>query len=267
MTTTEMSVVKKERFALLAPGQSEAKEAMQAMRETGMSIEPKDLLRIKVPAGGMTQWLIGEEAHREIVGALVFFQKCSLLWPSEDAKPGQIPVLRSFDGIEGEQQGPIPEDMMKVMAPYLIPDRTKYDASGNVVKRVYNIAEASGFPYSQWDTGKNGRGKRMKDQRILFILRPDDLMPLVVNVPPASIKAFDKFIKDSLQITKMPYWRYMVRLGLARAQNADGAPYAQIVPSVAEIIARDAAEALQDQWGRALREVAVKVADTAPQEE
>lgn len=252
-------LIKRESFALLNDSGSEAKDALKAMIESGMTISPKDLLRVKVPSGGGTRWVLGDSALTEIIGALVHFQQCSLLWPSEEAVPGQLPVLRSWDGITGERVGPMSQSMAEAIE--------KWRLDGEPLNgRTYQVAEASGFPHSQWGTGKNGRGKRMKDQRILFVLRPEDLMPLVVNIPPASIKAFDKFIKEQFQITKAPYFRYMIGLSLKAEKSADGNPYAEVVPRVISLIERDVASDLRAQWGERLKTLATKLTD-APSEE
>jgi hypothetical protein len=249
MLSMSTELIKADKFALLNDAASEAKEAMQAMRDAGMEMSPRDFLVAKVPTGGGKHFTIGDTVEREIVGALVHFQKCETLWPSFDPVPGTLPILQSYDGIYGERVGPMPQDMAETMEKWRV-DGEPYNG------RKYMISEASGFPYNQWDTGKEGRGKRMNEQRIVFLLRPDDLAPLIVRYPCTSIGAFDKFIKESMQLTKAPFWRYLVKLQLVETKNKANKVYSEIVTQCLSLIDRQAAIDIQSSWGEAVKTIA-----------
>ena len=253
----EMTVFKSNEFAILKDGGGELKEAMQALADTGMNLQPKDLLRIKTPSGGGTLWQVGNQLVKELVGAFVHFQPCSILWPSEDSKEGQLPVLKSLDGVVGERVGPMTEAMAKEIEPYRI-------AGDPLNGTQYNVAEASGFPYSQWGSGKNGRGKRMKDQRMVFLLRPEDPAPLYVLVQPGSLKVFDKWFKEIPLQEKVPWWRIVVGLSLVEDRNADGTKYSRVVPRTVAHLDKSTSEQLRSTWGNVLKQAATAVDVGAP---
>lgn len=252
MTENSGLILRRNNFAILSDAGGDMAEAMRAMQESGMTLRPQDLLRIKTPSGGGTRWQVGDVLEKELVGAFIHFQACSILWPSEDAKEGQMPVLKSFDGIEGERVGPMTQEMAEKIEPWRI-DGEPFNG------KHYNVSEASGFPYAQWDTGKNGRGKRMKDQRMVFLLRPEDPAPMLVLVQPGSLKVFDKWFKEIPLREKLPWYRLVIGLSLVEDKNADGTKFSRIVPRTAGHLDKETSLALQDTWGNVLRQAAKSI--------
>lgn len=248
--TTGIAVYERNRFLSLSAG-GEVKEAMAAMRETGESFGPNDLIRVKTPTGGGTNWMVptagGEEPRREIVGALVHYQRAGVLWPSEEMAQGQMPVLRTWDMIVGEQVGPIPDDMAEVLAEY----RTE---GGK-----FHVAPETGFPYAQWGSGKGGVGKRLKEQRMLFVLPENELAPYLVICQPGSLKTVGEWFKRIPQINKVPWWRVVVSLKLQKVTSKGGQTYSQIVPTTVGTLDQPTGMELRRTWGELLSRVARQV--------
>lgn len=256
--STAIATVQRSDFLSLSGG-GDAKLAMDAMSETGEPFGPNDLIRIKTPSGGATSWMVpgpsGEVPEREIVGALVHYQRCGVLWPSEEMGQGQMPVLRSWDMTTGEQVGPIPDHMAEVLEEYRI--------EGN----KFHVAESSGFPYSQWGSGKGGIGKRMKEQRMLFVLPKDNLAPYLIICQPGSLKTVGEWFKRIPQVCKVPWWRVLVSLKLQKTQSKGGQSYAQIIPETAGILDAETGAELHKTWGELLSRVAKQVELTPESDE
>ena len=128
----------------------------------GQNLTERDFPRVTVPAQGNTIWTIpsseGDQHQEEIVGILVDYTTPRAYWEKE-LDPGNIvpPDCSSPDGIKG------------VGAP-----------GGDCLT----------CPFNQFDsaTGENRHGKACKEKRMLFILQPDSILPLVVQAPSTSIK-------------------------------------------------------------------------------
>ncbi len=245
---TLATIPKNEFMALDSKG--EHVEAMNAMTEMGETIGPNDLLRVKTPTGGSTTWMVpgpvGDTAEETIVGALVFFQRCGVLWPTEDFQTGSLPVLKTFDLITAEQIGPIPDDMVESLEPYRIDERK------------FHWSEASGMLYNQWGSGKDGIGKRCKEQIMLFVLRPQDLFPLIITAQPGSLKTVGLWLKQ-LNHIDVPFWRVIVELSLTKVSNSRGQDYSQIVPQIVGQVDKTTGDELKRLWKDRLHDIARSV--------
>src|ERR1043165_2918261 len=75
--------------------------------------------------------------------------------------------------------------------------------------------------------GKPGRGQACKHVRLMLFLRQDDLIPLLVPVPPSSVKAAKKY-NLRLVGAGYPYQGVVTQLRLTKTKNNDGIEYGQI---------------------------------------
>lgn len=215
-------------IAALDP-QSEAALAFRENNE-GSSFDVSDLIRVKVPSAGGTIWTIegpaGKESVDEIQGVIVFKAPHGLIWRSEDISPGEKPVVVSNDLVTGKLNVPreeVPTEMIETLDANEVPGHPG----------VYDWAK---LPYTQWGTGKKGIGKYAKEQIMLFILRPNELLPLFIAVPPGSIKNMKKFfLQASIQ-----YYRMVISLKLKEEISKGKIKYSQIIPThVGTISAED----------------------------
>lgn len=207
-------LITKDSFLSLQEG-SEIAEAMEANLVPGEGITISDLPRVSIPAGGKTTWTWedrrGEQSAKEISGVLVLVQPYGVLWPTEDVGDNR-PLLVTTDLIHayrvGREFGDIDPDELE-----------KY----RLDERSYNWQD---LPWNQWGSGRNGTGKRCKEQRLLFVLAPGEVMPYLVTAQPGSLKAVSKFIKQ----LDVPFWRAIVKLTLKQETNDAGISYASILP-------------------------------------
>lgn len=191
--STGLSVIETSAYPILVPG-NEILDLI-ASNLGSDQVSEFNLPQIKVPAGGGTSWSIptatGEdETKAEFEGIIAHTLHQRNYWSSQDPS-GDPPDCTSRDMIRGVG-----------------------DPGG----------DCATCPMNEFKSSKNERGKGCKEVWRLFVVRPGEAMPVVVSVPPGSLKAFLKF----RLLLKLPIWQTVTWFGLERTKNADGITYSQI---------------------------------------
>ena len=201
----------------------------------GESINPFDLDRIKVPSGGGLAWAIptltGEDMTRTIEGVIVYWRSTRSYWNTPFSGECAIPTCQSSDGLTGT------------------------GAPGGECKEC---------PLSKWGSGVNG-GQSCKSARLLFVMRKNNILPIVISVPPKSIAPVKQFFRR-LASNDVPYHGCITSLALIVAQNKKGLRYSQIVPSlVAPLTPEEAAisRAYSTSIRGSLNQVSLEQADVS----
>jgi len=171
----------------------------------GHNIEANDLDKVTVPAGGSTTWVIptldGEIETKTLEGILVYFAYKKAYWAQsfEESGGGTVPDCVSDDCITGQAMTP--------------------NGPGG-------LCEAC--PFNKF--GSDGRkGKACRDMIHLYMLRPDSLLPLIVVVPPTSIKPIRQFMYR-LTAARKRYTDIVIGLSLEKTKNDQGITYSVIKP-------------------------------------
>jgi hypothetical protein len=76
-------------------------------------------------------------------------------------------------------------------------------------------------PWDKFGSALRGRGKKCKEGETLFFLRREDVLPLVVSVPPSALKDWTDY-KSQLSV---PFMLSVMELSLAPDKNADNVEY------------------------------------------
>ena len=89
--------------------------------------------------------------------------------------------------------------------------------------------ECHACAFNQWGTSQTGSrtGKACREQRLLFLLQPDDIFPTIIQVPPTSLDV----VKDyclALANEDLMYTEVFTALSLATVDNG-GNPYNMLV--------------------------------------
>jgi len=222
MSTTIATIEeKKVSYPALVPNSRQARIIQQNLGDEPLRIT--DLVRVKTPLGGATKWTLdihgNQETCDELVGLLVGECKYGALWPSENPTE-QRPVVVTNDLLVGYR---VSDDLGTVdpraLEKYRIGDR-RYDWAA--------LSTGPEFGYG----GGGKAGKRVKESRILAILREPDVWPVLVTVGPGSLASWLRFRK------MLPCLHYEAKVGLRleKAKGAGGEPYSMIVPRlVAEL--------------------------------
>ncbi len=150
---------------------------------------------VKSPSGGATVFsvpgLAGDEAAKELTGIILNYTTPRAYWDTPDPVEGTPPVCMSRDSITSE------DGKACVHCPF--------------------------NTYGSKDGESNA--KACKESVVLFLLRPDNIMPLLVRVPVTSKLIFLRYL--ARLIGKMlPLSGVVTRITLDKATSKAGKPYA-----------------------------------------
>lgn len=242
--STSLAVLDTSNYLALQDGGAIA-EAMAANMGEGAALRESDLTRVPIPTGGGTTWMIpglaGDEPAKTIEGVLVFQTVRGILWPKAEPEEGSLPALVSLDLKTARQvSDQLPESFLASIAPAMNDDGT------------YRWAD---LPQCQWGSGKDGSGKAAKEQRVLYILRETESLPLVVTIQPGSLKDWQKFI---VALTKagIPYFRAVISLSLEKTTSTGGQPFSRVVPSLVGTLDAETGALIRKQFSEPMRAVA-----------
>ena len=197
------------------------KELMEILEENlaGQTFSPSDFERIKFPSSGTLFWQVPDLSGdmtpvKELVG-MVIMQKYGRVYWQNEFKAGENvpPDCSSTDNIQG-------------------------------------IGNPGGLcatcPYAQWGSKTGSNAQACKQVGILFLVRSAQGMPILVPVPPTSLKPVKQFmLKMTSEGVKVSH--AIVGLGLELATSKGGKEYSVIKPKVLSILP-EAAEPLVDDY-------------------
>ena len=230
-----------EQYAVLKADPEQIK-AVIADNLGGTQVTEFDLDRVRVPAGGGRIWQIpgldGDEDTKTVDGVIVAWREPRAYWT---------------DGIDSTGGG-------------TPPDCSAQDGQHGIGDPGGDCAKC---PMAQFGSalkdGKQARGQACKQTRLLVMVRPDDLLPLVVVAPPSSLRAVRHYFLR-LASKGVPYHGVVTRLGLAEDKNKDGIKYSVIDPQVQTRLGKEEAERMKAyaaQLAPVFAKVAVDGADVA----
>jgi len=224
------------RFAALDET-SEIAEAMRVNLSTGESISPSLLERVPMPTGGSTTWAFTSNGNdvtaKELIGVPVYIGVRLTLWGSREPS-GKSPVLVGHDL----------EKMYRVSDDIGDLDPAVLDAA-RIGDRTYAVDKLA---YCQWGSGANGKGKRVRESRIVCLLREEDAWPILIQAGAMSVTTLSEFFVR----LSVPYYQAVVSLGLEKQQNAAGQPYARIKPKLVGKLTREEGQRLNATYTSAL---------------
>ncbi len=166
-----------------------------------------DFDRVKIPSGGGLAFeLPGEdeddyETEKTITGIIVDQHSTNAYWADSYAGGNAPPDCSSMDGKSG-------------------------------IDKAGATHGCAGCPNNQWGSdlkqdGSFGRGKACKNSRRIYILREGEMFPLLLTLPPTSLKNFGNFLaKRVLARDKLPA-EVITEVSLKKATSGDGISYSQ----------------------------------------
>lgn len=192
----------------------------------GEPMREMDLVRVTTPLGGATKWTVDVNGNSttcdELVGLCVAYAKRGMLWPSANPTEKR-PVIVSNDLIVGYR---VSDDLGDEIDPqalerFRVGDR-RYDWQALAASREFGHSAGGG-------------AKRVKESRIVALLREGDLWPILVTVGPGSLAGFAPFMR------RLPafYYECIIGLRLEKAKGAAGQPYSMIVPHLVGTISEE----------------------------
>lgn len=173
--------------------------------------------RVHIPSGGGLAFEVpgDDPSHpdvvKEIVGVIVDHHACNAYWEDKFSGGNAAPDCASLDGIVGSG----------------VP-------GGACVECEMN----------QWGSDPTGgKGKACKNMRRVYVLRSRDTFPLLLTLPPTSIKNFATFLKRVL-MKGLSSREVVARITLAKATNAAGINYSVAQFAVESLVPENGCAAL-----------------------
>lgn len=174
-----------------------------------------DFDRVRIPTGGLTSFEVpGEtddepELVKELVGVIVDHHPVNAYWSG--AEPGNNPPdCSSPDGIVS------------------IDGRHCKDCNLN-----------------QWGTGKDGKGKACKNMHRIYLLREGDIFPLLLTLPPTSIRNFSSYMAKRVVGKGRRSYQVITKIALKKVQSSGNITYSQATFSIAGVLNQEASEQMR----------------------
>lgn len=215
----EISTVAQSFPVLTDPG-----SVLEALRENlqGATIRPHELPRIRIPGAGGPAWIADDEngeptALTKFQGIVLAIRDVRVYWKLgfDAGQAGKSPDCKSDDGIVG------------------------IGAPGG---------ECSRCPLAQFGTGKEGVGQACRASKLLFVLRPGDLLPIVVPLPPGSHQPLKGYLVRLLN-KGIPYFAAVTEFSLSKETSKGGIAYSALSPRIVSKLSdseRDAIKRLRE---------------------
>lgn len=174
-------------------------EILEAQAEVGGMV----MYRAKVATGGGKAFDIvtgDEETDTSVpsfTGVIVYNHNCNAYF-DEDTTGNTPPVCSSMDGLIG------------------------FDTESGEPISCKNC------PRNAYGTAKNGRGKACKNMHRLYIMTEDMPIPLVLSLPPTSLKAFQNYRMSALAAKKLKPNEVVTEFSLTAQQSQSGQKYSVV---------------------------------------
>jgi len=149
---------------------------------------------IKSPSGGATVFsvpgLSGEEAEKELTGIILDYTTPRAYWENPEPIEGEPPVCWSRDSVVSHEGNP-----------------------------------CAHCPHNDFGSKEDSNAKACKESVQIILLRPDNIMPVIVRVPVSSKMIFLRYM--ARLVGKMfPISGVVTRITLEKATSKAGKPYA-----------------------------------------
>lgn len=186
----------KDQYAIMNPDTNVVEVINMNLGGEALSIS--DLDHIKTPVGGSLVWnlptLDGDENVKEFNAIIVHSQLQRTYWASEFSGGGTPPDCFSNDATIG------------------------IGTPGG---------KCSDCPMNEFGTSKSGRGKACSTKRIMFLVRPQSMLPTILRVPVGSLKNSRKYLAG-LASENLRVYSVVTRIGLEKDKNKDQIEFSKI---------------------------------------
>ena len=165
----------------------------------GLGTIPFD--RVKIPSGGGLAFEIpGEEEDdaetaQELIGVILDHGPVNAYWANKFAGGNEQPDCSSFDGKQG------------------------------VDRITGEIKDCATCPYNQF--GSDNAGKACKNVHRVYILREDNPVPLILSLPPTSLKYMRDYIGKRVILKGFRCWQVLTKITLKKEKSKDNITYSR----------------------------------------
>lgn len=107
------------------------------------------------------------------------------------------------------------------------PDCSSIDGKKGIVRSTGEIRDCASCPYNQF--GSDGRGKACKNMHRLYILREGNPVPIILALPPSSLKSLRDYIGKKIILKGYRCHQVITKITLKKERNADDITYSRAV--------------------------------------
>jgi len=169
--------------------------------------------RVKIPSGGGVAFEVpgddpdSPDTEKELIGVIVDHHPVNAYWAVKYDGANNPPDCSSMDGKVGTG-----------------------DPGGS----------CKACPYNQF--GSDGNGKACKNMHRVYVLRDGETFPLLLTLPPTSLKNFADFLGKRVVGKGLRSYAVKVKVTLKKAINSTGITYSQAVFALVERLTPEAAD-------------------------
>ncbi len=120
------------------------------------------------------------------------------------------------------------------------PDCSSYDGKQGIDRQTGEVRNCDTCPYNQF--GSDDKGKACKNVHRVFILREGNPVPLVLSLPPTSLKYMRDYIAKRVILKGFRCWQVVTRITLKKEKSAAGIAYSRAVFNFVGKLSREKAE-------------------------
>lgn len=167
----------------------------------GLGTIPFD--RVKIPSGGGIAFEIpGEtdeetESVTELTGVILYHHPVNAYWRDKFAGGNEQPDCASYDGKKG------------------------------IVRETGEICDCADCKYNEFGSGEGGSGKACKNAHRIYILREGNPVPLILSLPPTSLKYMRDYISKRILLKGMRSYYAVTKITLKKEKSQAGITYSR----------------------------------------
>lgn len=177
--------------------------------------------RVKIPTGGGMAFEVpgddedSPDMEKEIVGVIVDHHPVNAFWADKYSGQNNPPTCSSLDGGQG------------------------------IDIETGEIKPCNSCSLNEWGTAEDGRGKACKNMHRVYIKRTDELFPILLTLPPTSLKNFSNFLAKRVLGKGRKSCEVLTKVTLKKATSGQGIAYSQAAFSVAGVLPGELAEEMK----------------------
>jgi hypothetical protein len=206
--------------------------ALVAEEMDGLSIE---FDRVKIPSGGGLAFEVpgedGSDMAKEIVGIIVDHHPVNAYWAEKFAGQNNPPDCSALDGKTG-------------------------------VTRSGERRPCNSCPHNDWGSDSDGVGKACKNMHRVYILRNEELFPLLLTLPPTSLKNFANYLAKRIVAKGKRSYEVLSKVALQKATSRTGITYSQAVFNLVGILSPDKTKQMAE-YTKSIKPITRRLAVTA----
>ena len=106
------------------------------------------------------------------------------------------------------------------------PDCSSYDGQTGVVTETGEMRACATCPYNQFES--KGAGKACRNGHRLYILRSGEMLPLILSVPPTSIRNLSNYVVKRVIMKNQALDGVVTKITLKKDKNSGGITYSKL---------------------------------------